>query len=45
MMREEIFDPDRGDRPTAPNKCILITDSVSNILPQNTVPEAKQAAR
>ena len=43
MMREEIFDTDRGDRSTAPNRCIFITDGVSNILPQETIPEAKQA--
>ena len=43
MMREEIFDTDRGDRSTAPNKCIFITDGMSNIIPQETIPEAKRA--
>ena len=43
LMREEMFTPWNGDRPSAINKCIVITDGVSNILPQNTIPEAKKA--
>ena len=42
MMREDIFDPDRGDRPSAPNKVIFVTDGISNILPQKTIPEARK---
>ena len=44
-LREDVFDPQNGDRPSVTNKVILITDGVSNILPQRTIPEARNAAR
>ena len=44
-IRKEVFDPDRGDRPTIPNRLLIITDDVSNILPQDTLPEALNVRR
>ena len=40
VLRERVFNPDLQDRPSAPDVAILITDGVSNILPQRTIPEA-----
>ena len=42
-MREQIFNPARGDRPDAPNIAIILTDGVSNINPRRTIPEAETA--
>lgn len=44
-LREDVFDSQNGDRPDVANKVILITDGVSNILPQRTIPEARKAER
>ena len=43
VLREDIFNSDNQDRPSAPNVAILVTDGVSNILPQRTIPEAQNA--
>lgn len=42
-MREELFNPTRGDRPDAPNIAIILTDGVSNINSRRTIPEAEAA--
>ncbi|XP_052235807.1 uncharacterized protein LOC127847743 isoform X2 [Dreissena polymorpha] len=42
-MSEVMFSPANGDRPDAPNVCILLTDSVSNINIRRTIPEAVAA--
>ena len=44
-MREEIFNPLRGDRPDAPNVAIILTDGVSNINSRRTIPEAETARK
>lgn len=40
MMRENMFTAANGDRAPAPNVAILITDGVSNLDAERTVPEA-----
>ncbi|KAH3749755.1 hypothetical protein DPMN_184266, partial [Dreissena polymorpha] len=42
-MSEVMFTPANGDRPDAPNVCILLTDGVSNINSRRTIPEAEAA--
>ena len=42
IMREDVFDAGHGDRPDARNVALMITDGVSNILPQRTIPEARK---
>ena len=42
-MRNRMFTLRNGDRPDVPNLVILITDGVSNINAQRTIPEAKRA--
>lgn len=43
VLREDVFNVYRGDRPTATNVAILITDGVSNMQPRQTMPEAQKA--
>ena len=45
MTRDSIFTRAQGDRSDYPNKAIVITDGVSNILPQRTLPEARNLQR
>ncbi|KAJ8299787.1 hypothetical protein KUTeg_023847 [Tegillarca granosa] len=45
IMHEEMFTLKNGDRGDAPNIAILITDGVSNIDHQKTIPEAELAKR
>ncbi|XP_060566778.1 uncharacterized protein LOC132725621 isoform X26 [Ruditapes philippinarum] len=40
VMRNEMFVASRGDRPDAPNVCVLLTDGISNINSRRTLPEA-----
>lgn len=40
MMREDMFTVPRGDRRPAPNVAMLITDGVSNLDSDRTIPEA-----
>ena len=40
-----MFTPQNGDRPTAPNIAIVITDGVSNLAQKNTIPYAQEAHR
>uniref|UniRef100_K1R289 Collagen alpha-3(VI) chain n=1 Tax=Magallana gigas TaxID=29159 RepID=K1R289_MAGGI len=42
-MHEELFNEANGDRPGVPNICIIMTDGVSNINYQRTIPEAEKA--
>nr|XP_034337074.1 collagen alpha-1(XII) chain-like [Crassostrea gigas] len=42
-MHEEMFNEGNGDRPGVPNICIIMTDGVSNINYQKTIPEAEIA--
>ncbi|WAR09890.1 CO6A3-like protein [Mya arenaria] len=42
-MANVMFTPQNGDRPDAPNVCILLTDGVSNINSRRTIPEAERA--
>ncbi|XP_062575513.1 collagen alpha-1(XIV) chain-like [Saccostrea cucullata] len=42
-MHEEMFSKDNGDRPGVRNVCIIMTDGVSNINYQRTIPEAERA--
>lgn len=42
-MKEKMFRADKGDRSNAPNICILVTDGVSNMDEELTVPYATQA--
>ena len=44
-VREDVFVPERGDRPSAPNIVVLLVDGVSNILPQETLPEGRKSKR
>jgi collagen type VI alpha len=39
-LRNELFNPANGDRPDVPNLAIIITDGVSNLNSQRTIPEA-----
>ena len=41
VMREDIFNPARGDRPDAPNIAMILTDGVSNINSRRTISEAE----
>ncbi|CAC5417435.1 unnamed protein product [Mytilus coruscus] len=43
MVRRSVFNPSRGDRPDAQNFLIIITDGVSNVKAENTIPEAQKA--
>ncbi|XP_076459446.1 LOW QUALITY PROTEIN: uncharacterized protein LOC143292771 [Babylonia areolata] len=43
IMREQMFTPRNGDRPTVPNAAIIITDGVSNVESQRTIREAQLA--
>ncbi len=45
IMREDVFTASQGDRDGATNIGIIITDGLSNILPQQTTREAKKAHR
>ena len=45
VMRQDVFKASQGDRKRATNIGILITDGVSNVLPQQTRPEAKKVRR
>lgn len=45
VMREDVFKSSQGDRTSATNIGVLITDGVSNVLPQETKPEARKARR
>ncbi|XP_033728441.1 uncharacterized protein LOC117317678 isoform X2 [Pecten maximus] len=40
-MRNDMFTPQKGDRPRVQNIAIIITDGVSNINSQKTIPEAE----
>lgn len=40
LMREEMFLSYHGDRPEVPNVCLIITDGVSSVNPERTIPEA-----
>ncbi|XP_062575512.1 collagen alpha-1(XIV) chain-like [Saccostrea cucullata] len=42
-MHEEMFSEPNGDRPGVRNICIFITDGVSNIKHDRTIPEAEKA--
>ncbi|XP_061187015.1 collagen alpha-1(XII) chain-like [Saccostrea echinata] len=42
-MHEEMFSKANGDRPGVQNICIIMTDGVSNINYERTIPEAKKA--
>ena len=44
-MRQDVFKASQGDRKGAANIGILITDGVSNVLPQETKQEAKKVRR
>jgi len=41
LLREDVFTSSRGDRDDAPNSAIIVLDGVSNILPQETLEEAR----
>ena len=43
LMRTQVFTPANGDRPDIVNVGIVITDGVSNVFKQNTIPEANRA--
>ena len=43
ILRTEGFTSGRGDRAGARNVAIVITDGVSNVNPENTLPEAERA--
>ena len=43
LMRTDMFTRKRGDREDVPNVCIVVTDGVSTIDHQKTVPEADLA--
>lgn len=40
VVREDVFNIYRGDRPDAANVAVLITDGVSNVMSHQTLPEA-----
>ena len=42
-MHQDMFVEDRGDRPGVDNIAFMITDGISNIEPQRTIPEAEAA--
>jgi collagen type VI alpha len=42
-MRTTLFNTSSGDRPSVPNVGILVSDGHSNILPENTIPQANLA--
>ena len=43
MMRTVMFTPRNGDRSGVPNVGVIITDGISNINSQRTIPEAEYA--
>ncbi|KAK7502428.1 hypothetical protein BaRGS_00006381, partial [Batillaria attramentaria] len=43
VMRNEMFTPVNGDRPDVPNVAVVITDGVSNVNSDRTIPEAEAA--
>ncbi|CAC5421536.1 unnamed protein product [Mytilus coruscus] len=43
LMRADMFTAENGDRPDVKNIAIIITDGVSNINSQTTIPEAEKA--
>ena len=42
-MRSQMFNPANGDRPDVPNVAIVLTDGVSNLNSERTIPEAVKA--
>ncbi|KAK3083543.1 hypothetical protein FSP39_025167 [Pinctada imbricata] len=40
MVRRNILSSQRGDRPNVPNILVVVTDGVSNVNPENTIPQA-----
>jgi len=40
LLRTDVFTLQNGDRPDVPNVCIIITDGLSNIDSNETIPEA-----
>ena len=45
VMMDEMFTEKNGDRKDVPNVCIVMTDGISNIYANNTIPSAERARK